>query len=124
MPAPHKILIADDEPEIVLLVRRLLEAFGYETCAAYEGVRAVEMAVKQAPDLILLDVMMPAGNGLRVLEALKAQPKTREIPVIVMTASAEPGLEAEVRNKGARDFLAKPFENNDLIAKVRAFLPK
>ena len=92
-----KILIVDDEPDIVTTVHDQLEADGFETVAASEGVRAIEMAHRQKPDLILLDLKMPAGTGQAVLRALRSRPDTEKIPIIVLTALQGPQLEKEVR---------------------------
>jgi DNA-binding response OmpR family regulator len=122
MPERYKILIADDEQELVTTLRDFLEYQGFETLYAYEGVRAVELAHKKNPDLILLDLQMPAGTGQKVLESLRSRPETEKIPVIVITAIAKDRLEEEVQEKGAQDFIQKPFDTQELLSKIYALL--
>ncbi|QQR79970.1 MAG: response regulator transcription factor [Deltaproteobacteria bacterium] len=117
-----KILIADDEVQLVNMIKERLQFEGFETLVAHEGIRATEMANKQNPDLVLLDLLMPVGTGQSVLQNLKSAPKTKNIPVIVMTAMKKPGLEQEMLDAGANDFVAKPFEIKDLLEKIRALL--
>lgn len=117
-----KILIADDEVQLVNMLKERLHFEGFETIVAHEGIRATEMANKQNPDLILLDLLMPVGTGQSVLQNLKSSPKTKNIPIIVMTAMKKPGLEQEMLDAGANDFVAKPFEIKDLLEKIRALL--
>jgi len=119
----YTILIADDEQELVTTLRDFLEYEGFETLSAFEGVRTVETAHKKKPDLILLDLQMPAGTGQMVLESLRSRPETEKIPVIVITAIAKDNLEEEVRRRGAQDFLQKPFDPQDLLSKILALLP-
>lgn len=118
----YTILIADDEQELVTTLRDFLEYEGFETLSAFEGVRTVEIAHKKNPDLILLDLQMPAGTGQMVLESLRSRPETEKIPVIVITAIAKDNLEEEVRRRGAQDFLQKPFDPQDLLSKILALL--
>lgn len=113
-----KILICDDERNFVETLQTWLEVEGFETDTAYEGVRAIEMAHKHHPDLILLDLRMPAGEGYTVLRALRARDDTKHIPVIIMTAVQTERLEADVRAAGADDFVQKPFEPEALLAKI------
>ena len=117
-----KILIADDEKDMVSVLRERLEAEGFETLVAYEGVRAIEMAHKKSPDLILLDLKMPAGRGQSVLEALRSRSDTEKIPVIILTALVEAGLREQLLAKGAQDFLQKPCDVDQLLDKIRSLL--
>ena len=117
-----KILIADDEISLAQTIKERLNFEGYETLLAHEGIRATELANKNKPDLILLDLIMPVGTGQSVLKNLKANPKTKNIPVIVMTAMRKPGLEKEMLDAGANDFVQKPFEVKDLLEKIKILL--
>lgn len=117
-----KILVADDEEELVKALKERLQFEGFDTVVAYEGVRAIEMAHKHLPDLILLDLRMPAGTGQSVLKSLKARPETENIPVIVVTAFDGKNLEQELREAGALDFIRKPYEWGALLEKVRKVL--
>lgn len=114
-----KILVADDEEELVKALRDRLHFEGYDTIAAFEGVRAIEMAHKHRPDLILLDLRMPAGTGQSVLKSLKSRAETEKIPVIVVTALEGANLEQELLSSGASDFVRKPYDWNLLLDKVR-----
>ena len=117
-----KILIADDEEELVKALRDRLQFEGFETIAAFEGVRAIEMAHKHHPDLILLDLRMPAGTGQSVLKSLKSRSETEKIPVIVLTALEGHNLEQELLGAGAIDFVRKPYDWNTLLDKIRKAL--
>lgn len=123
MKQKYKILIADDEEDLVATLKDFLEYEGFEILSASEGVRTVEIAHKKNPDLILLDIQMPAGTGQKVLESLRARPETEKIPVIVLTAVAKDNLEEEVREKGAQDFIQKPCDPQELLSKIMALLP-
>lgn len=117
-----KILIADDNKDIVESLCERLEYEGFETIVAHEGVRAIELAHKEKPNLILLDIRMPAGTGQLVLKALRSHPDTSKIPVIVMTALKEKELEAEVADLGAFDFIQKPLDIDHLLTSIRALV--
>lgn len=124
MKTKYTILIADDDPDIVKTLSDLLEYEGFATRSAYEGVRAMEVAHKEKPDLILLDLRMPAGTGQSVLQRLRLRPDTAAIPVIVLTALAEPHLEQETKSLGAKAFFRKPYDSAALVRVIRALLPK
>lgn len=118
------ILIADDEHDFVSILSERLESNGYTTVKAFEGIRAIESAHKFKPDLILLDLKMPAGTGQSVLQSLKKHPETKQIPVIVVTALIQPGLEREVLRGGAVGFFQKPFDMNLLLSKIDTLFEK
>ncbi len=117
-----KILIADDERDIVQTLKAQLEANGYETISAYEGIRVVELAHKEKPDLILLDLNMPVGTGQTTLEFLRSKLDTEKIPIIVLTAMPAGELKEKVLAKGAQDFLQKPYELKTLLEKIKTYL--
>lgn len=117
-----KILIADDEYDFVEMVQDRLEKNGYVVLTAHEGVRAVEAAHKQKPDLILLDLKMPAGTGQSVLKAVRSHPETKNIPVIVITALPSGALEKEIKEAGAEAFFRKPFNMEKLLEKIESLL--
>lgn len=114
----YKILIADDDKDFVQVLGQRLRAEGLSTIVAYEGVRAIEAVNREHPDLVLLDIRMPAGTGQSVLKTLRAKSSTAEIPVIIMTGQPDIGLEQDVRAAGAQGFFAKPFEFDDLIKNI------
>ena len=108
-----KILIVDDEPGIVRLLSMRLKIKGYEIFTAYDGKEAVEVAVKELPDLILLDIKMPQGGGIGAFERLIQIDSTKEIPVIFMTAFPTKEIQIQVRKMGAKDCISKPFISED-----------
>ena len=119
-----KILIADDDPDLVEILQDRLGLAGYETATAFEGIRVIELANKWSPDLILLDLKMPAGTGQLTLKSLRKRSETKTIPVIVLTALQGGTLEKEVRDEGADDFLQKPFDVNVLLQRIATLLQK
>lgn len=117
-----KILIADDDPLLVKLVAYKLEAQGHRVLQAADGEAALALAREHAPDLIVLDGMMPSIDGFEVLRRLKESDATRDIPVIMLTARR---LEKDVvagLTLGARDYLVKPFIPEELIARLNGIL--
>ena len=113
----ERILVVDDERNIVELIKYNLEKEGYEVICAYDGLEAVNVAKQDRPDLIILDVMLPGQGGLEVTRILRRETKT---PIIMATAKGEEidkilGLEL-----GADDYVPKPFDSNDLRRKVEA----
>ncbi len=120
----HKLLIVDDEADTLRLVSLMLERQGYEVFAAVNGREALEKVKANKPDLILLDVMMPEMDGFEVVQVLRADPKTEDIPVIMFTAKTQvedkiTGLEA-----GADVYLTKPTQPRELFAQVKAVLAR
>jgi CheY-like chemotaxis protein len=112
-----KILIVDDEPAILIVSRRRLEANGYEVITAESGKEGIEKAVTCEPDLVLLDIIMPGLDGYEVCRRLKSSEKTREIPVIIFTASSPQDDSGEKAIEfGAVGYLTKPFESDDLLS--------
>ncbi|MGH7278369.1 MAG: response regulator transcription factor [Candidatus Rokuibacteriota bacterium] len=114
------ILIVDDEPEIVRGLEDNLRFEGYRTVSATNGADALELAAREAPDLIVLDVMMPTLSGWDVCRALRA--KGIDVPVIMLTARAEEADRVLGLELGADDYVTKPFSLRELLARVRAVL--
>ena len=113
-----RILVVDDTKDILLLVSRRLQSWGYEAITADSGEDGLRLAEEQVPDLILLDIMMPKMKGRDVCARLKANPKTHKIPVIFLTAL---GLADHVKagmDLGADDYIVKPFEPAELKARI------
>lgn len=122
MSGPAKILVADDAPDSVQLLEDLLTAAGYEVITAYDGVQALERALAEQPNLVLLDVMMPKMDGFEVCRRLKQAEAMRFAPVVLITILQD--LEYKIRGleAGADEFLSKPFNRLELLTRVRALL--
>lgn len=117
----HRILVVDDEPTNLQLLRYILEE-KYRLMFATDGAKALQLAREQHPDLILMDIMMPVMNGYDTVRALKADPATRHIPVIFVTAMSEVEDEALGFEIGAVDYLTKPVSPPIVLARVRTHL--
>ena len=120
----RKLLIADDEPGIRSLVRMTLETDEYEITEAGDGEEAVELAREFQPDVILLDVMMPKLTGFEVCKALKEDPATTEIVIVMLTAKAQDGDRSEGEAAGANDYFTKPFSPVALLRKLDEIFEK
>ena len=118
----QRILVADDEIAVQHIVARALAAMPYEVVAASDGVQALEMTETLGPDLIVLDVNMPRKNGWQVLRELRGHLRSRAIPVIMLTGRGDLASEVEGLEMGADDYITKPFELEDLCARVRSVL--
>ena len=117
-----KILIADDEPNIVISLEFLLRREGFEVLVAVDGEEALNKALADKPDLVLLDVMMPKMNGFDVCQALRANPAMAGLRILMLTAK---GRETEVSKGlglGADAYMTKPFSTKELVAQVRSLL--
>ncbi len=117
-----KILIIENEKELVLAMATMLKAKGYDVAAAYDGMFGISLAHKEKPELIITDIGLPAGGGFYVLENLKNSVATNDIPVLVMTAMPEKELEEKSANLGAAGFIRKPFEPGQLLEMIRGLL--
>jgi len=117
-----KILVVDDDPQTVRLLASRLRANNYEVIAASDCYQCVKMSMEERPDLILLDVKMPAGGGLSAFETLRRSMYTVTIPVIFITGYPDENIKKKVFEMGAEDFILKPFDSNDLLKKVRKAL--
>jgi two-component system response regulator VicR len=115
-------MVVDDESDIVGLLRLVLEAEGYQVVGALSGDEAISLAEIEAPDLILLDLMMPGRSGLETCRYLKNQPKTRNIPVVVFSALGRDVDRKLTAEAGASAHLAKPFNNTGLLTEIRRCL--
>ena len=126
---PKKILIIDDDPDLVEAVTMILESKNYEVTAAYGGVEGLQKAKAESPDLIVLDVMMPDKDGFTVCKELKAHPELAKIPVLLLTAvvsyiattryTQQMGMDTE-----ADDFMDKPVEPEVLVKRIEALLSR
>ena len=119
------ILCVEDEPEMIDLIRLILGRRGFEVKGAHGGVEGLEMIQKEKPDLILLDLMMPDMDGWEVYQQIKANEKTKNIPVIVVTAKAQ-SIDKVLGLHIAKvdDYIAKPFNPQELLTSVEKVLQK
>jgi len=117
-----KILIADDNPQILELLEAYLEPLGVEVVLAADGQAAVAAVERERPDLILLDIMMPKRSGFEVCRSLKDDPRYRDIPIIMVTALNELGDVERARKSGADDYLSKPVNKIQLLERVQSLL--
>ena len=120
----YKIMVVDDEPDIVKLVKISLEMANFEVVEAFGGQEALDKVQAAQPDLILLDIMMPDINGFQVCEKIKADPATKHIPVILLTAKGQRGDAEQGLNAGADDYIIKPFDPYELGEQVFEMLKK
>lgn len=117
-----KILIVDDEPNIVSMLADVLSDAGYDTQTTDNGRDALEAARHDHPDLMLLDVQMPQLDGFEVASRLKADPATASIPIIMLSAMEGRGARVIGLESGAEEYLSKPFDPAELLARIRNLL--
>lgn len=122
--ATSKILIVDDDPDLRQALKLRLRANHYETVHAVDGYSAIAQAYKEHPNLIILDLGLPAGDGFVVLDRLQRDDKLSNIPVIVLTARDPQSSEQRSLQAGAAAFFQKPADNAELLGVIRATLPK
>ena len=122
MEKKHKILIVDDAVDTVELLTKRFHAEGYDTAEAYNGEEALQKVPEYDPDLIVLDVMMPKIDGYEVAKRLKADEKTKYIPVLMLTAKGEVEHKIKGLDIGADDYMSKPFDYKELSARIRSLL--
>ena len=120
---PHTILVADDDPVMHLLMEHHLGNAGHKIISANNGREAIEMAKRELPHLIVLDVRMPEVGGLMTLKELKETEATKAIPVIIVTVHHDPTTKRECELSGAAAFLIKPVRPGELFVEMRRLLP-
>jgi DNA-binding response OmpR family regulator len=116
------VVIADDEPDTVRLLTHRLQKSGIRCIGVFDGIGAVNAALEHKPDVVILDLMMPRMDGLEVCRLLKTSPITRHIPVLLLSALTRPVDKLRGFGCGADDYLTKPFEMSELVARVFALL--
>ena len=117
-----KILIADDEPNILLSLEFLMQREGFQVLVARDGQQALDAILQQRPDLVLLDVMMPKKSGFDVLQAVREHDELASIRILMLTAKGRDTDMAKGLALGADDYMTKPFSTRELVDKVRALL--
>ena len=120
--AGEKILIVEDEEDVMELIRYNLTKEGFRCDVAYDGRQALQKAQAMSPDLVLLDLMLPAIDGLKVCKSLKSNPQTEHIPIVMVTAKSDEADIVTGLELGADDYVTKPFSPKVLVARVRAVL--
>lgn len=120
--SPKKILLVDDQNTVLMMEKMMLKGSGYQIVTARNGVEAVEKALSERPDLILLDVMMPQMDGIEVCRTLRARPETRSLPIILCTTRGEPVNVRAGYDAGCTDYVTKPFNAVDLLSKLQGYL--
>ncbi len=118
----HKILIVDDEPDIVETLSFMLQARNFDVVTASDGLEALSKVKSEHPDLVLLDIMMPGMDGYDVCVKLKTDKETKNIPVVMLTARGENEAVIRAHKSGAHDYIVKPFTLPTLINKLNKLL--
>ena len=120
----QKILIVEDERDIADLVGFNLERAGYDVLKAHDGITGTEVAIRERPDLVILDLMLPGKDGYGVFKELRRDSRSRDIPVIMLTARAQTEDRIQGLEAGADDYLTKPFSPKELMLRVQAVLKR
>ncbi|WP_169078892.1 response regulator transcription factor [Microcella alkalica] len=117
-----RILIVEDEPDVLLLLENRVRGAGHEVMSASDGERGLELALEERPDLVILDWMMPKLDGIEVLERLRADGPGRDIKVLMLTARSQQKDVERAFAAGADDYIVKPFSSRELIERIAALL--
>lgn len=117
-----KILVCDDEFDFAKVVTNRLKSKGYEVVIAVDGVQSVAAAHREKPDLILLDIKMPAGGGRSAYENLQTSSDTMSIPVIIFSALPPSQVKEQAEQLGASDYITKPYEPEELLSKIKKLI--
>ena len=119
---PKRILVVDDDPDLVSVLEARLKTNGYEGRGVSDAVMVVEVACTFNPDLIMLDLMLPGGDGLVVLKRLWMIPSVKNIPVVVLTGVRDEGYKKKILEAGVSAYVEKPYDVEDLLSKIRGIL--
>jgi DNA-binding response OmpR family regulator len=117
-----RILVVDDNKDIVRLISSRLKANNYDVITAFDSLLVMQIVLKEKPDLIILDNWLPNGTGLNLIGKLKKTPKTSQIPIVLITAQAGTTVRDLALEQGAVDFIAKPFDAGDMLKKIKKVL--
>ncbi|OGR89007.1 MAG: hypothetical protein A2992_07155 [Elusimicrobia bacterium RIFCSPLOWO2_01_FULL_59_12] len=121
-PPPTRILVVDDEAPVRSLLDRVLRQSGFHVSSAVNGCEGLECVARENPDLVILDLNLPDLSGEDVCQKIRQTPRIQEVPVMILTGRTTRGLSAQCLNGGADDYLSKPFDIQELVARVRALL--
>ncbi len=119
-----RILLVEDHPGTIEVMQQELEVLGYEVTVAENGVKAVEMATSESPDLIVMDIVMPKMDGLQATSQIRKNPKTKDIPILAATALARPGDREKCLEGGCDGYIAKPFTHKQLGVAIEKLFEK
>ena len=119
-----KILVVDDEAHIVMILKDSLEFSGFQVMTACDGVEALERVAQEIPDLIILDIGMPRLDGWEVCRRIKSDPKTKDLPIIILTAYAQTADQRKGMQLGADRFVTKPCDLTYLVEEINSLLSK
>ncbi len=117
-----KILVAEDNPDMVVMLQMTLEHWGYDSIVAKNGKDAVDIAASELPDLVLLDIMMPKMDGLEAARLIRQNPKTHSIPILALTAKASFEDREACLQSGCDDYISKPFAATELVSRIEKLL--
>jgi CheY-like chemotaxis protein len=117
------VMVVDDEPDIVLMVRLILEMEGYDVLEAGTGEDALEVLAREDPDVLLLDIRLPGLDGWGVLDRLKSSNRLERLPVIMVSAHSTPSTSARAMDEGCSGYLTKPFDSDQLVGMVSTVVP-
>jgi two-component system alkaline phosphatase synthesis response regulator PhoP len=117
-----KVLIVDDERDIVETLKFVIESEGIECLTAYDGEEALNLAKSEMPDLMVLDVMLPKINGYKICRLLKFDSKYKDIPILMITARSQEEDKAIGEETGADEYITKPFDINEVVKKIKNYL--
>ena len=118
-----KILVVEDEPDIMRIITHTLQSVGHQVIPAYGGDDAIRKVKAHLPDLVLTDLAMPKVSGVQVIESIKKDPDTKKIPVIAVTAHVWDGIAQEAGAAGCDGYISKPFSMKQLLQEVQKHLP-
>lgn len=119
---PEKVLVVEDEPDTLLLLKESLESEGFQVVTATDGIEAEEKTHAENPDIIILDISLPKRNGYEVCRRLREDKSSFGIPIVMLTAKRDYGSRLRGFLQGACEYIAKPFSTEDLIKKIRKLL--
>lgn len=117
-----KILLVDDSATVIMMEKMMLAGGGYDIVVARDGAEGVAKAESEKPDLILLDVVMPKMDGIEACRRIRALPLSKQMPIIMVTTRSEAGNVETAYKNGCNDYINKPLNNAELLAKVRSYL--
>ncbi|MFQ5851237.1 MAG: response regulator [Candidatus Binatia bacterium] len=117
-----RILIVEDNPDLIILLQKLVKLLGYDSIVAMNGKQAVDMAIGQMPDLILMDIILPEMDGLEATRLIRKNPKTHSIPIIAVTGRISRKDREKYLQSGCDDYIVKPFARNQLASCIKKLL--